>query len=63
MELGLIWYMDSCVTHNTFWEQNNQNKQITYISCKTALFCIYYVYICGFYQYLVILNVLYQFTL
>ena len=28
MELGLICYMDSWVTHNTFWEQNNQNKQI-----------------------------------
>ena len=28
MEQGLIFYMDSRVTHNTFWEQNNQNKQI-----------------------------------
>ena len=27
MGLGLICYMDSWVTHNTFWEQNTQNKQ------------------------------------
>ena len=38
MELGLICYMDSWVTHNTFLEQNNQNKQINCIYCKTALF-------------------------
>ena len=28
LELGLIYYMDSWVTHSTFWEQNNLNKQI-----------------------------------
>ena len=38
MALGLICYMDSWVTHNTFWEQNNQNESIAYISCKMALF-------------------------
>ena len=31
MELGLTCYMDSWVTHNTFWEQNIEiNKLIAY---------------------------------
>ena len=28
--------MDSWVTHNTFWEQNNQNKQINSLVSHSA---------------------------
>ena len=44
MELGLIYYMDSWVTYNTFWERNNQNKNklIAYIDYKAA-HCIYFI--------------------
>ena len=28
MEIGLLCLIDSWVTHNTFWEQNNQKTQL-----------------------------------